>query len=200
MICTYVHTSYIKMLSTQNNTHTQERHTLECICGCLWEVAGVRLSFQRDLQLYLSVSVAVVVIWGAVQTAQSRTQLKRLSSSSSKWKKMLRHVRSEYWEPKCPLYESLHLSINFLISKKKYWTHSSVLALRIPGMEEPGGLPSMESHRIRHDWGNLAAAAARGYPLKTVLEWVKSLGTRRDSLCAFVTDICVWQSLPTRCC
>ena len=27
-------------------------------------------------------------------------------------------------------------------------------------MGEPGGLPSMESHRVRHDWSNLAAAAA----------------------------------------
>ena len=30
-------------------------------------------------------------------------------------------------------------------------THSSVLALRIPRMAEPGGLPSMGSHRIGHD-------------------------------------------------
>ena len=39
-------------------------------------------------------------------------------------------------------------------------THSSVLAWRIPGMEEPGGLPSMGSHRVGHDWSDLAAAAA----------------------------------------
>ena len=39
-------------------------------------------------------------------------------------------------------------------------THSSVLAWRIPGKGEPGGLPSMGSHRVRHDWSNLAAAAA----------------------------------------
>ena len=30
-------------------------------------------------------------------------------------------------------------------------THSSVLAWRIPGMGEPGGLPSMELHRVGHD-------------------------------------------------
>ena len=40
-------------------------------------------------------------------------------------------------------------------------THSSVLAWRIPGMAEPGGLPSMESHRVGHDWSDLAAAARR---------------------------------------
>ena len=39
-------------------------------------------------------------------------------------------------------------------------THSSVLAWRIPRTEEPGGLPSMGSHRVGHDWSNLAAAAA----------------------------------------
>ena len=38
-------------------------------------------------------------------------------------------------------------------------THSSVLAWRIPGMAEPGGLPSMGSHRVGHDWSDLAAAA-----------------------------------------
>ena len=39
-------------------------------------------------------------------------------------------------------------------------THSSVLAWRIPGAVEPGGLPSMGSHRVGHDWSDLAAAAA----------------------------------------
>ena len=39
-------------------------------------------------------------------------------------------------------------------------THSSVLAWRIPGMGEPGGLPSMGSHRVGHDLSDLATAAA----------------------------------------
>ena len=39
-------------------------------------------------------------------------------------------------------------------------TYSSVLAWRIPGTAEPGGLPSMGSHRVGHDWRDLAAAAA----------------------------------------
>jgi len=36
-------------------------------------------------------------------------------------------------------------------------THSSVLAWRIPGMGEPGGLPSMGSHRVGYDGSDLAA-------------------------------------------
>ena len=38
-------------------------------------------------------------------------------------------------------------------------THSSVLAWWIPGTGEPGGLPSMRSHRVGHDWRDLAAVA-----------------------------------------
>ena len=37
-------------------------------------------------------------------------------------------------------------------------THSSVLAWRIPGTGEPGGLPSMGSQRVGHDWSDLALA------------------------------------------
>ena len=36
--------------------------------------------------------------------------------------------------------------------------HSSVLAWRIPGTGEPGGLLSMGSHRVGHDWSDLAVA------------------------------------------
>ena len=43
--------------------------------------------------------------------------------------------------------------------EKEMATHSSVLAWRIPGMGEPGELPSMGSHRVGHDGSDLAAAA-----------------------------------------
>ena len=39
-------------------------------------------------------------------------------------------------------------------------THSSILAWRIPGTEEPGGLLSVGSHRVRHDLSDLTEAAA----------------------------------------
>ena len=48
-------------------------------------------------------------------------------------------------------------------------THSSVVAWRIPGMGEPGGLRSMGSHRVGHDWSNLAAAAVFFRPIKLEL-------------------------------
>ena len=51
-------------------------------------------------------------------------------------------------------------TFHFYALEKEMATHSSILAWRIPGTAEPGGLLSMGSHRVRHDWSNLAAAAA----------------------------------------
>ena len=50
--------------------------------------------------------------------------------------------------------------LHFYALEKKMATHSSVLAWRIPGTGEPGGLLSMGSHRVEHNWSDLAAAAA----------------------------------------
>ena len=51
-------------------------------------------------------------------------------------------------------------TFHFHALQKEMATHSSVLAWRIPGTGEPGGLLSMGSHRVGHDWSDLAAAAA----------------------------------------
>ena len=50
------------------------------------------------------------------------------------------------------------LTFTFHALEQEMATHSSVLAWRIPGTQEPGGLPSMGSHRVGHDWSDLAAA------------------------------------------
>ena len=48
-------------------------------------------------------------------------------------------------------------------------THSTVLAWRIPGTGEPGGLPSMGSHKVGHDCSDLAAAAEIDIKLVSLL-------------------------------
>ena len=63
-------------------------------------------------------------------------------------------------------------------------THSSVLAWRIPGTGEPGGLPSMRSHRVRHDWSDLAAAAAAEL-LSLMYVVTKQLPSNFSSGCSF---------------
>ena len=72
-------------------------------------------------------------------------------------------------------------TFHFHALEKEMAPHSSVLAWRIPGMGEPGGLLSMGSHRVGHDWSDLAAAAASGYGIslgdnKNVLEIANSDG------------------------
>ena len=51
-------------------------------------------------------------------------------------------------------------TFHFHALEKEMATHSSVLAWRIPGTGEPGGMPSMGLQRVRHDCSDLAAAAA----------------------------------------
>ena len=53
-------------------------------------------------------------------------------------------------------------------------THSSILVWRIPGTEEPGGLPSMGSHRVGHDGSDLACMHALEMEMAThssILVW-----------------------------
>ena len=52
-------------------------------------------------------------------------------------------------------------TFHFHALEKEMATHSSVLAWRIPGTAEPGGLPSMGSHRVGHDWSDLAAVVSQ---------------------------------------
>ena len=70
------------------------------------------------------------------------------------WKAVV-HGVAEGWTRLSDFTSTFH----FHALEKEMATHSSVLAWRIPGTGEPGGLPSMGSHRARHDWSNLAAAA-----------------------------------------
>ena len=60
--------------------------------------------------------------------------------------------------------EQLHFHFHAL--EKEMATHSSVLVWRIPGTGEPGGLPSMGSHRVVHDGSDLAAAVLLKCPAR----------------------------------
>ena len=65
-------------------------------------------------------------------------------------------------------------TFHFHALEKEMAIHSSVLAWRIPGMVGPGGLPSLGSHRVGHDWSDLAAVAAAEHSwhcLSLGLEW-----------------------------
>ena len=83
-------------------------------------------------------------------------------------------------------------TFHFHALEKEMVTHSSVLAWRIPGTGEPGGLPSVGSPRVGHDWSNLAAAAAAASRPKDA-GWSPSY-----SCCIYQTDPCKIQENPDR--
>ena len=70
---------------------------------------------------------------------------------------LIRHSKPRVRFGSTPLKKSrtrlsdLTFTFHFYALEKAMATHSSVLAWRIPGTGEPGGLPSMGSHRVRHD-------------------------------------------------
>jgi len=66
-------------------------------------------------------------------------------------------------------------TFHFHALEKEMATHSSILAWRIPGTEEPSGLPSMGSHRVGHDWSDLAVAAAWYFDWETFLKLLSIL-------------------------
>ena len=83
-------------------------------------------------------------------------------------------------------------TFHFHALEREMAAHSSVLAWRIPGTGEPGGLPSMGSHRVGHDWSDLAAAAGE----LLVVDWLLVL-TCRDLLCDnhnVTPKVCCWFS------
>ena len=80
-------------------------------------------------------------------------------------------------------------TFHFHALEKEMATHSSVLAWRIPGTGEPGGLPSLGSHRVGHNWSDLAAAAA------AVLAYVQLSGSLSSNHTGCFTFLCTqWAS------
>ena len=85
-------------------------------------------------------------------------------------------------------------TFHFHALEKEMATHSRVLAWRIPGTGEPGGLPSMGSHRVRHDWSDLAAAAAAILSLEqssSPVQWFSSSAAYQNHLESFFFFFCL---------
>ena len=97
-------------------------------------------------------------------------------------------------------------TFHFHALEKKMATHSSALAWRIPEMAEPGGLPSMGSHRVGHDWSDLAAEHSLALPffgigMKTDIFqacghcWVFQIGWHIDYSTFTASSFRIWYSL-----
>ena len=76
--------------------------------------------------------------------------------------------------------------------EKEMATHSSVLAWRIPETGEPRGLPSMGLHGVRHDWSDLAAAAAAAVYISMLLsQFVPPSPSLTVSTCPFSMSVSI---------
>ena len=81
----------------------------------------------------------------------------------------------------------LPFTFHFHALDKEMATHCGVLAWRIPGTAEPGGLPSMGSHRVGHDCSDLAAAAYTLACVKRYLVESSTVVTQSSAGCSVMT-------------
>ena len=94
-------------------------------------------------------------------------------------------------------------TFHFHALEKEMATHSSVLAWRIPGTGKPGGLPSLGSHRVGHDWSDLTAADKGMANHFSILAWRtpwtvwkgKIQDTERWTPQVSRCPICYWRSV-----
>ena len=115
------------------------------------------------LGLYSIIAKGLWDIWTVVGHKTQRRQWHPtpvlLPGKSHEWRSLVgcspwgrKELDTTEWLP-------FHFSLSCI--GKEMATHSSVLAWRIPGTGEPAGLLSMGSHRVGHDWSNLAAAGQK---------------------------------------
>ena len=107
------------------------------------------------LTCHLYIFLGVVSIHGEGNgTSLQHSWLENPMDGGDWWAAVHGVARSRTW------LSDFTFTFHFHALEKEMATHSSVLAWRIPGTGEPGGLPSMWMHRVGHDWSDLAAAAA----------------------------------------
>ena len=115
--------------------------------------------------------------WKAYSSAGMKLRLVGVSDAS------VGNITGSFWKQEHyggPHEFSSLFTFHFYALEKEMATHSSALAWRILGTEEPGGLPSMGLHRVGHDQSDLAAAAAN--LLKVKSEVAQSCLTLCDSM------------------
>ena len=103
----------------------------------------VKISFRNEEEIKAMATHSSILAW-KIPWMEEPSRLQSMGSLSRTW---LSDFTSTF---------------HFHALEREMATHSSVLAWRIPGMGEPGGLLSLGSHRVGHDWRDLAVAADEG--------------------------------------
>ena len=119
-----------------------------CLCVCTWR------NLYNYLMLYNHI-VILYILYSIVEGNGTPLQYSCLENpmDGGAWKAAVHGVAEGRTWP-----SDFIFTFHFHALEKEMATHSSVLAWRIPGIGKPGGLPSMGSHRVGHDWSDLAIA------------------------------------------
>ena len=122
-----------------------------CLGGCFWKILAFEMVALVKRMVLRNVGGHQSICWGPKQYSCLENPLDR-----GAWWAAVHWVEKKQTQ----ILSDFTFRFHFHALEKEMATHSSVLAWRIPGMAEPSGLPSMGSHRVGHDWSDLAAAAA----------------------------------------
>ena len=115
----------------------------------------VFISFRRWIKEELVIYVTVFCLCGEGNGSPLQYScLENLTDRGAWWAAVHGVTKSWTW------LSGFTFTFHFHALEKEMATRSTILAWRIPGTGEPGGLPSTGSHRVGHDWSDLAAAAA----------------------------------------
>ena len=84
--------------------------------------------------------------------AKSKGEKERYKHLNAEFQRIARRDKKAFFSDQCKeIEENNRMGKTTDLLEKAVATHSSILAWRIPGKEEPSGLPSMGSHRVGHD-------------------------------------------------
>ena len=106
------------------------------------------------LEAMLKQNAVHLFTWEVTSTPLQYSHLENPMDRGAWWAAVHGVARSRTW------LSDFTFTFHFHALEKEMATHSSVLAWRIPGTREPGGLLCLGLHRVGHDWSDLAAAAA----------------------------------------
>ena len=140
--CIYFWWTFVQFPSFSYCEYNCHKHTSRCTC---LGTCG-----------YIIVSLWVHVVFGCLTSWGTAKMFSTMLNNFTGLPSL--HEDSMSLHPCQTYYFLVFWFLVILVWLKEMATHSSVLAWRIPGTGEPGGLPSMGSQRVGHDWSDLAAA------------------------------------------
>ena len=118
-----------------------------------WELPDVHAGFRKGRGTRDPIANICWVIGEGNGTPLQYSCLENPMDGGAWWAAVHGITKSQTW------LSDFTFTFHFHALEKEMATHSSVLAWRIPGMGQPGGLLSMGSHRVGHDWSDLAVGS-----------------------------------------